>query len=127
MYQPVAAAVHERDLGTIALVGIGAVIGVIVAVPLLRRLLATCHDRTMAVLSGLMLGSLAALWPWKTHTYSAAIPVLGPMQPTGPTGLPWAELVTGCLGAGIVIAARWMVRKRASRHSARHHSANSTC
>ena len=33
--------------------------------PALRFLLKTKHDLTMAALTGLMAGSLRALWPWK--------------------------------------------------------------
>lgn len=115
MYQPVASAVHDRDLISIAWVGSGAVVGVIIAVPLLRRLLDAAHDRTMACLSGLMAGSLIALWPWKTHTFPEAIPLLGPMQPILPSGLPWLEIIMAALGAGVVILTRVLVGRQ--RHS----------
>jgi putative membrane protein len=66
LYQTVVNAVHDRDFAILAvfLLGIGA--GVLLFVPTLRLLLKRHHDLTMAALTGLMAGSLRALWPWKT-------------------------------------------------------------
>jgi putative membrane protein len=65
MYEPTLAAVRERDLGYVAAFGAGAGIGLGVFSVLLNLLLRRHHDTTMAVLVGLMLGSLRALWPWQ--------------------------------------------------------------
>ncbi len=66
MYEPTLDAVHERDLAYVAVFAGGAVIGLgsfsIVLGAALRRF----HDTTMAILIGLMVGSLRALWPWQT-------------------------------------------------------------
>jgi putative membrane protein len=64
-YAVVAGAVHDRNLAVIAIFLLGIAIGVITFVPFLRYLLRTAHDVTMAALTGLMAGSLRALWPWK--------------------------------------------------------------
>ncbi len=66
-YATVAGAAHDRDFLTLAVFAGGILIGVLTFVPLLRRLLDRRHDLTMAVLTGLMAGSLRALWPWKTN------------------------------------------------------------
>ncbi len=66
-YATVAGAAHDRDIATLGVFAVGMVIGVITFVPLLRRLLDRRHDVTMAILTGLMAGSLRALWPWKTN------------------------------------------------------------
>jgi putative membrane protein len=65
-YQYVLNAVNTGDVVTIAIVGIGAVAGLVTVARLLSWLLARYHDATMAFLGGLMLGSLRKLWPWKT-------------------------------------------------------------
>ncbi len=64
-YLDVLAAVNNRDFITIGLVGIGAVIGLVTFAQLLGWLFNKYHDMTIAVLIGLMLGSLRKLWPWK--------------------------------------------------------------
>lgn len=66
MYEPTLEAVHNRDLGYVATFAGGAVLGLgsfsIVLTAALRRF----HDTTMAILIGLMVGSLRSLWPWQT-------------------------------------------------------------
>jgi putative membrane protein len=64
-YTLVAAAVHDMDIVPLAFFGAGLVVGVILFVPFLRLLLTSYPRRTFAVLTGLMLGSVRALWPWK--------------------------------------------------------------
>lgn len=115
MYQPVAAAAHDRDLGILAWFIGGMVVGVSLFVPLLRRLLAHAHDRTMSALSGLMAGSLVALFPWKTHYYPEAMVVLGPMRPVAPHGDWWWPPLAAVVGAGVVMALRHVARWRGNR------------
>ncbi len=81
-YTTVAGAVHNRDLGLMGVFVAGIAGGVVVFVPLLRFLLHRHHDLTMAALTGLMAGSLRALWPWKTH-YDPKNVNLGAMTNTG--------------------------------------------
>jgi putative membrane protein len=64
VYQVILAAVDQRDLVTIAVVGVGAVLGLSLFASLLHRLLARHHDVVLAVLIGLMFGSARVLWPW---------------------------------------------------------------
>ncbi len=65
-YTTVAGAVHDRHVGTLLVFVVGVVVGVALFVPFLRHLLRRHHDATLAVLTGLMAGSLRALWPWKS-------------------------------------------------------------
>lgn len=58
-------AVNNRDFVTLALVSGGAVVGLLCFARLLGWLFRRYHDMTMAVLTGLMLGSLRRIWPWK--------------------------------------------------------------
>ncbi|MEZ4638462.1 MAG: DUF368 domain-containing protein [Caldilineaceae bacterium] len=64
-YQYVLGAVNERDFVTIGLVGVGAVIGLISFAQILGWLFKRYHDATVAILIGLMIGSLRKIWPWK--------------------------------------------------------------
>jgi putative membrane protein len=65
LYEPTLEAVRDLDLAYVAVFALGAIAGLGSFATLLRRLLTTNHDRTMAALVGLMLGSLRALWPWQ--------------------------------------------------------------
>lgn len=65
-YSYVLAAVKNLDILTIALVGLGAVGGLLAFVRLLRWMLHRNHDLVVAVLTGFMAGSLRKVWPWKT-------------------------------------------------------------
>jgi len=64
-YQYVLSAVNQRDFLTLALVAGGAVIGLVSFAQVLGWLFKRYHDVTVAVLTGLMLGSLRKVWPWK--------------------------------------------------------------
>ncbi len=64
-YQFVLEAVNNRDFIVLAMVAAGAVIGIAAFSRLLGWLLRNCHDFMVAVLTGLMLGSLRKVWPWK--------------------------------------------------------------
>ena len=64
-YQVVLSAVNQRDFATLALVVAGAAVGIVSFAQLLGWLFRRYHDLTIALLTGLMLGSLRKLWPWK--------------------------------------------------------------
>lgn len=64
MYEPLLAAVDERDVLPLLVFAAGAVVGLAVFSSLLDRLLTEHHDWVLAALVGLMLGSLRVLWPW---------------------------------------------------------------
>jgi putative membrane protein len=64
-YATVLAAVNNRDIVTIGLIGIGAAVGLVTFAQVLSWLFKRHHDYTIAVLIGLMLGSLRKLWAWK--------------------------------------------------------------
>ncbi|RLA92576.1 MAG: DUF368 domain-containing protein [Deltaproteobacteria bacterium] len=64
-YHYVLEAVNNRDFATLFLVAAGAGVGLITFVRLLNYLFNKQHDITIAILTGLMLGSLRKIWPWK--------------------------------------------------------------
>lgn len=65
MYEPTLDAVNDRDLVYLAAFAIGAIVGLGAFVTLLKWLLVHRAGITLAVLTGLMIGSLRALWPWQ--------------------------------------------------------------
>ena len=64
LYAPVLRAIDSRDLLVVGVFLLGTFSGLGVFAVFMGWLLRTYHDQTMAVLVGLMAGSLRALWPW---------------------------------------------------------------
>ena len=64
-YQYVLSAVNDRDIVSLFFVAMGAGIGIVTFAQLIGWLFKKYHDLTVAVLTGLMLGSLRKIWPWK--------------------------------------------------------------
>ena len=107
-YHYVLEAVVERDLETLALVALGCALGLMSIARLLGWLLRGYHDVTVAGLTGLLVGSLRALWPWKIgpdraggNTWPAAF--------SGEVALVLALVVVGC---ALVLGLDWMARRR---------------
>jgi len=71
-YQYVLGAVNNGDFAVLALVAAGACVGIVLFSRLLGWLLEKYHDVMVAVLTGLMLGSLRKVWPWKETVESLA-------------------------------------------------------
>ncbi len=65
VYQVVLTAVHQRQLGRIALVGFGAIIGLLSFSRLLKYIFLHYKNNTLAVLTGFLIGALYKIWPWK--------------------------------------------------------------
>ena len=80
-YQFVLAAVNQRDFISLAIVGVGAVVGIVTFAQILAWLFKRYHDLTIAVLIGLMAGSLRKIWPWKL-TVESIIDRHGEILPT---------------------------------------------
>ena len=64
-YAFVLGAVNNRELLPLLILGAGAAIGLVTFAQVLSWLFKRYHDYTLAVLIGLMLGSLRKLWAWK--------------------------------------------------------------
>lgn len=65
MYQPTLSAVNDRDFVYLGVFVLGAILGLGIFVKALQWLLAKYSSITLAIMTGLMLGSLRALWPWQ--------------------------------------------------------------
>jgi len=106
-YTTVAAAVHDRDLATLVIFLAGIGIGAATFVPFLRWVLHHQHDVTMAALTGMMAGSLRALWPWK----SGYDPKVAAMTNQGiGDGIHWVVLAAVAGGATVWLLARLEAR-----------------
>jgi len=65
MYQPTLSAVNDRDFAYLGVFVLGAIFGLGIFVKALQWLLANYSTITLTIMTGLMLGSLRALWPWQ--------------------------------------------------------------
>lgn len=74
MYAPTLAAVNDRDFGYLGTFILGAILGLASFVSLLQWLLSNKIKMTMVVMTGLMIGSLRALWPWQNETGAILMP-----------------------------------------------------
>ncbi|QBI53201.1 DUF368 domain-containing protein [Streptomonospora litoralis] len=74
LYTSTMSAVSERDFGYLGLFLAGAVIGLAFFVKLLQLLLERHHHITLVVLTGLLAGSLRALWPWQDEDRTLLAP-----------------------------------------------------
>lgn len=101
LYEPTLEAVSNRDLGYIALFATGAVLGVATLVRALAYLLREHRRITLLIATGLILGSVRALWPWQDGTALIA-------PEPGTWGVP---LLAALAGAGVVLLL-WLYERR---------------
>lgn len=65
MYDTTISAVNERDFLYLGVFALGAILGLAAFVSVLKWLLQHKARITLVIISGLMIGSLRALWPWQ--------------------------------------------------------------
>ncbi|MCF8551310.1 MAG: DUF368 domain-containing protein [Candidatus Nanopelagicales bacterium] len=65
MYDTTIAAVNDRNFVYLGVFALGAILGLAVFVTVLRWLLEHKARITLVIITGLMIGSLRALWPWQ--------------------------------------------------------------
>ncbi len=103
-YQTVLGAVNDRDLAIIALVGTGAIVGIVTFARFLHWILGRFHDVTVAALIGFMAGSLRKIWPWK-ETLETALDRHGELFPVRQINIvpaDWTPEVLTVLGLAIL-------------------------
>lgn len=107
-YQPILAAASERDLFTLSTFAFGAGIGLLLFARFLSWLLARYHDITVAILIGLMAGSLRKVWPWK-ETLETMIDRHGKSVPVVERNILPGSLEELAIGIGLAIAGMTIV------------------
>jgi putative membrane protein len=119
-YHFVLDAVNNRDFLTLLLVALGAGIGLLSFARFLSWVLRKYHDATIAFLTGLMLGSLRKVWPWKkalstvvTGDGSAHPPALCNALPNIWTTEVFLALGLMTLGAAAIYLLNHMARDKA--------------
>lgn len=119
MYRPTLEALRALDVAYVLVFGAGCAVGLGLSSKLLGWLLRTHHDATMAVLVGLLAGSLRALWPWVgtlTHLHSDGSASLVP-DPSVllPPDARWPlALALALAGFAFVTLLDWFGRRRAA-------------
>ena len=99
MYGAVLNSVTTRDLVSLGVFAVGAIVGLALFSRVLHRALTDHHDTVIAILVGLMAGSLRVLWPWPLGVDSTDLGV-----PDSDIGISVVMMVVG-FAAMIVIAA----------------------
>ena len=112
-YEPVIAAVADRDVVTLGVVGAGMVAGLAAFSRLLDRLLRRHHDTVLAVLIGLMVGSARVLWPWPVGTGVGDAALGAPGEGAVVAVVAAVLALVAVLGAEAA-ARRWAVRTAAA-------------
>ncbi len=107
-YRFVLSAVNNRDTLTIAVVASGAVLGLAIFARLLSWILNRYHNPAFAALTGLMLGSLRKVWPWKDPVNNT--------NPVLPTTLDTEVAITIIAGVAGLVAVLLITRLAARPH-----------
>ena len=102
-YQYVLDAVNHRDFLVLGLVAAGACVGIIAFSRILGWLLKNHHDLMVATLTGLMIGSLRKVWPWK-ETLESVVDSHGQMVP-----LVQSNILPGQWNGEVLVALSLMV------------------
>ncbi len=103
MYEPTIAAVNDRDLAYLGAFAVGAGLGLASFVLLLQWLLSHRPRITLVVLTGLMAGSLRALWPWQDADRTLL----------APQGDVLAVVALALAGAAVILGLLWLERRLA--------------
>lgn len=110
IYQPTISAVNDRDLPYLATFAVGALAGLGLFVKILQWLLEHRHTATLAVMAGLMVGSLRALWPWQGPDRQI-------LAPSGEVGLMVLLAVVGALVVlGLILLQSRISRREETAH-----------
>jgi len=64
-YKPALDAIHNFDIKKIALLGLGAILGLFSFARVLKWMFEKHKNLTLAMLTGFIIGSLNKIWPWK--------------------------------------------------------------
>ena len=106
VYPAAIAAVDDRSWGDLSALAAGAVLGLALFSHLIGQVLDRWHDPTLAIMVGMLLGSLRVLWPWP-----AGVGVISrhAEETVDGTGLGWAPVSDLWLPAVLAVAAASLV------------------
>lgn len=116
-YQYVLGAVNDRNLPPIFFVAAGALVGIVSFAQVLGWLFRKYHDPTVAVLTGLMLGSLRKVWPWKEEvawivgSHGERIPTVEQNVMPGAGNGVLSAVVLALVGLGLVLFLEWWANR----------------
>ncbi|WAJ39062.1 DUF368 domain-containing protein [Pseudomonas sp. GOM7] len=125
LYATVLGAVKSLDLAVLAVFAAGCLVGILSFARLLSWLLSRWRDLTLAFLTGLMLGSLNKVWPWK-ETLSWRIDSKGEQVPllqhnllptqfsavSGQDAQLLLAIVLAIAGVALVLGLEWLARRK---------------
>lgn len=120
MYKPVLDAIHDKNIGLLATLMLGAVVGLLSFSRLLKWLFDHYENLTLAVLTGFIIGSLNKIWPWKEVLESEMIngklkileeKSVSPMSYNGDPQLVWALLLAAAGFLFIILLERLALKK----------------
>jgi len=104
-YQFILDAVNQRDFFILGVFVCGVIVGIVSFVRILSWLFGRYHDVTVAILTGIVIGSLRKIWPWKqivrsmTMDHGKIIPIeeinIWPAQFSGETLLVFVIMAFG--------------------------------
>lgn len=104
MYEPTLRALNALDVAYVGVFILGCLVGLGLFSRVLNWLLEHYHDATMAVLIGLMAGSLRALWPWLSEDRDLLFPEMEPAS--------FVVFALAVLGFAIVLGLTWLGGRR---------------
>ena len=111
-YKPILSAVNDRDYKTVAIVFLGAIVGLLSFSKILKWLFANYKNYTLAVLTGFIVGSLNKIWPWKetltwrTNSHGIEVPLKQQgVLPTSFEGDPklMMAIILAIVGFGLIL------------------------
>ena len=105
MYAPTLQAVNDRNLAYLGAFAVGALLGLGFFVSGLQWLLAKHHRVTLVIMTGLMAGSLRALWPWQNEQNVLLVPSQN-------VGAMIGLFVAGAVGVLLLIGVESRIQKK---------------
>ena len=125
LYSYVLTAVKGLDLKVLLIFASGCVVGLVSFAGILRWLLTHWRDLTLAFLTGLMIGSLNKIWPWKetltwrTNSQGEQVPVLQSnlwpeqfAQLSGQDPQLWWAIGLAVTGVVLVLGLEWLAARQ---------------
>ncbi|MDX2376026.1 DUF368 domain-containing protein [Microbacterium sp. LRZ72] len=113
LYSPTLIAVDERDLGYLGVFALGALVGLVTIVRVMKWLLDRHRRLTLLAMAGLMLGSLRALWPWQSMPPGESHGIGTPVAPYDPIAGPIVLAVVGAAIVGLLILVERRIQRSA--------------